>query len=97
MVANAPLRLYALRLPSNFFSLGNGMTTKDKSPGVNRREFLSSATAGVAAAALTKPAAAQQGGEEAGAQFAAITPPSAAAEAMEFDVPGGYSAVEARE
>ena len=73
------------------------MTTKDKSEGVNRREFLSSATAGVAAAALTKPAAAQQGSEQAGAQFAAITPPSAAAEAMEYDTPAGYSEAEASE
>jgi secreted PhoX family phosphatase len=59
------------------------MTTKDKSASVSRRQFLSSATAGVAAAALTKPAAAQEGSDQAGAQFAAITPPSAAAEAME--------------
>jgi thiamine pyrophosphate-dependent acetolactate synthase large subunit-like protein len=73
------------------------MTSKDKSEGVNRREFLSSATAGVAAAALAKPAAAQEASEQAGPQFAAVTPPSAAAEAMEYDVPAGYSAAEARE
>lgn len=73
------------------------MTTKNKSAGVNRRQFLSGATAGVAAAALTKPAAAQQGSSQAGAQLAAVTPPSAAAEAMEYDVPEGYSAEEARE
>ena len=46
---------------------GNGMTTKEKSAGVSRRQFLSSATAGVAAAAFTKPAAAQQGSDQAGA------------------------------
>ena len=79
---------------------GYAVTSKDKSEGVNRREFLSSATAataGVAAAALTKPAAAQQAGEETGAQMAAVVPPSAAAEAMENDPPAGYSAEEARE
>ena len=73
------------------------MTAKDKSEGVNRREFLSSATAGVAAAALAKSAAAQEGSPPAEAQFAAVTPPSAAAEAMEYDVPAGYSAAEASE
>lgn len=40
---------------------GDAMTTKNKSAGVNRRQFLSGATAGVAAAALTNPAVAQQG------------------------------------
>ena len=73
------------------------MTTKDTREGVNRREFLTSASAGVAAAALTKPAAAQQGNETAGSQFAAVSPPSAAIDAMENDPPAGYSAEEARE
>jgi len=76
------------------------VTSKDKSEGVNRREFLTSATAataGVAAAALTKPVAAQQAGAETGAQMAAVAPPSAAAEAMENDPPAGYSEQEAGE
>lgn len=73
------------------------MTSKQKSEGVNRREFLSTATVGVAAAALSKPALAQQAGEETDAQMAAVAPPSAAAEAMENDPPAGYSAQEAGE
>ncbi len=69
-----------------------------KGGGVNRREFLSSATAaGLAAASLgaTDKAAAQQEADE--QLVAAVTPPSAAQEAMEYDVPAGYSAEEARD
>ncbi|MGI9260237.1 MAG: thiamine pyrophosphate-binding protein, partial [Gammaproteobacteria bacterium] len=69
------------------------MAQEDKPEGVNRREFLTSASAGVAAAALAKPATAQ----EAGPQYAAATPPSAAMDAMENDPPDGYSAEEAGE
>jgi thiamine pyrophosphate-dependent acetolactate synthase large subunit-like protein len=73
------------------------MKDEDKPEGVNRREFLSTATAGVAAAALTKPAAAQEAGAETGEQMAAVTPPSAAVEAMESGAPEGYGADEAME
>ena len=71
---------------------------KTESEKVNRREFLSSATvAGLAAASVG-------GSEKAGAQQlsgndspAGASPPTAAQAAMEYDVPEGYSATEARE
>ena len=68
-----------------------------KASGVNRREFLSSATAaGVAAASL---GASEKGLAQEAAQtrIAAVAPPSASQQAMEDDVPAGYSADEARE
>ena len=64
---------------------------------VNRREFLSSATAaGLAAASLgaSKQALTQEAGQP---LVAAIAPPSAAQEVMESDVPPGYDAKEAQE
>jgi acetolactate synthase-1/2/3 large subunit len=64
----------------------------DKPENVQRRNFLSTATTGVAAAALTTPASAATG-----AQTAALTPPNAAAEAMEYEVPEGYGAEAAAE
>jgi nitrous oxide reductase len=69
------------------------MAKEDKPEGVNRREFLTTASVGVAAAALAKPAAAQ----DASSRMAAATPPSAAMEAMENDPPAGYSAEQAGE
>jgi thiamine pyrophosphate-dependent acetolactate synthase large subunit-like protein len=69
------------------------MAKEDKPEGVNRREFLTTASVGVAAAALAKPAAAQ----DANSRMAAATPPSAAMEAMENDPPAGYSAEQAGE
>ena len=73
-------------------------TEQKDSPRVNRREFLSTATvAGVAAASVGA-------GDRAAAQQLASNevsegalPPSAAQEAMENDIPAGYSAEEARE
>jgi acetolactate synthase I/II/III large subunit len=71
------------------------MKDDDKPEGVNRRDFLSTATVGVAAAAMTNPASAQDGSGAAGEQMAAASPPSAAMDAMEYDVPDGYGAEEA--
>ena len=68
-----------------------------KGPSVNRREFLSSATAaGLAAASLgaSEKALTQEADET---RVAAVAPPSAAQEAMEYEVPTGYSAEEAQE
>jgi len=65
------------------------MTTDKKNEGLNRRDFLSSATAvGVATASLGKSVSA--------AEAAASKPaaPTEAKLAMEFDDPAGYSAVE---
>ena len=72
---------------------------KDKSEdkGINRRQFLSSATAaGVAAASVTAPNKAVTQ-ESAQTSPAAVTPPSAHQEAMEYDIPVGYSAEEAKD
>ena len=74
----------------------NESEKKQDRDGVNRREFLSSATAaGLAAASLTtsdKAVAQEQAGEQ---LLAATTPPSAAQAAMEHEIPAGYSADEA--
>ena len=70
---------------------------KNEGKGVNRRQFLSSATAaGVVAASVSAPnkAITQESTET---SHAAITPPSAQQEAMEYDVPVGYSAEEAEQ
>ena len=73
------------------------MKDEDKSEGVNRRQFLSTATAGVAAAALTKPATAQEESAANEQQMAAVSPPTAAVEEMESGTPDGYGAEEAME
>jgi len=67
------------------------MKPSDKGEGLNRREFLSSATAaGVAAVSLTK--GGQASAEEAVEPMAAV--PTAAQLAMEYEDPAGYSAEE---
>ena len=69
-----------------------------ESASLNRRDFLSSATAaGLAAASVgaTDKAAAQQVASNEAAPGA--LPPTAAQEAMESEIPAGYSAEEARE
>ncbi len=64
------------------------MNKRQETDGLNRREFLSgAAAAGVAAAGMSS-------AEKAGAVAA---PPSEAQLAMEYEVPEGYSAAEARE
>ncbi len=71
---------------------------RSESASVNRREFLSSATvAGLAAASVggSETAGAQQ--LDGSRQPTGATPPTAAQAAMEYDVPAGYSAAEARE
>ena len=71
---------------------------QQESGSVNRREFLSSATvAGLAAASVgtTDKAAAQQVASNESAPGA--LPPTAVQEAMESEIPAGYSAEEARE
>ena len=65
---------------------------------VNRREFLSTATAaGLAAASLGAPERARGQETPGHPPPAGVTPPTAAQEAMEYEVPAGYSAEEARE
>ncbi|MDH3198705.1 MAG: thiamine pyrophosphate-binding protein, partial [Candidatus Krumholzibacteria bacterium] len=72
------------------------MKPSDQGEGLNRREFLSSATAaGVAAAALAKPDGASA--QDAGQPMAAAAPPTPAQLAMEYDDPAGYSAEEIRD
>ena len=73
-------------------------SAQEESESVNRREFLSSATAaGLAAASVgaTDKAAAQQVASSESAPGA--LPPTAVQEAMESEIPTGYSAEEARE
>jgi len=67
------------------------MSRNNKGEGLNRREFLSSATAaGVAAVALTK--ADRADAQDAGELKAAVAPPTQAQLAMEYDEPSGYTA-----
>ena len=71
---------------------------KTDSAGVNRREFLSTATAaGLAAASLGSADKARAQQLASNEPPAGAMPPTAAQEAMENEVPEGYSAEEARE
>ncbi len=72
------------------------MSSKRKSDGLNRRDFIAGATgAGLAATSLTKP---EEGlAQQADEALVSAVPPSASALALEGDLPAGYRAEEAAE
>jgi len=74
------------------------MSSKRKSDGLNRREFLAGATsAGIAATALSGSQSALAEGQEAGEALVAAAPPPTSALAMEGELAPGYSTSEASE
>jgi len=74
------------------------MSSKRKSDGLNRREFLAGATgAGIAATSLGASKDVLAAGQDAGEAAIAAAPPHAGLMAMEGEIPDGYSAVEASE